>query len=299
MQKKFLLLVLTLSLTAMTGCGSEATTPAEISVNPSFVVGSLPVDADYDTTLTVANLGGEDLTVSGFTFLHGGLIEIDVETPVTIQGGSSLDIGIRIHVPSSGVFTDTITIETSDANLPSVIVSIVLTTASYERAQAGWAKFETADFEGALIEFNGAIALDAAYGDAFLGKGWSLLKGNQLALAITAFTSAVTNGSINDARAGRAIAYLDDQNQAQAITDVNAVVTITSNIASPYTFSHNNTITEKDLLWVKARAHFLLAQYASAQIVVNVLAPNNTLDPQSPTYTTDLAALIESLRAIV
>ncbi|MBX7151993.1 hypothetical protein K1X84_10160, partial [bacterium] len=282
------------------GCGEdEILGPPQIGIGGTITIGSLLIQTNYDTTLMVRNLGEDRLTIQSFSVNDAELIQINLETPKSIEAGDSLAVSIRIRANNSGRFTDTVTINTNDDANPTVEVPVVITTLSYEKVQSGWTKFSAADFAGAITDFNDAVGLDANYGEAYTGQGWTRLKQDQLAPAITSFTNALAHGGGNDAHAGKAFAELNSQNHANAVTDVDAVVTITGTTASSYTFSHDNTITQTDLLWVKARAHFLLGQYAQAQTVVNVLAPSNTLNPGSPTYQQDLAALIESLRGTV
>lgn len=168
-----------------------------------------------------------------------------------------------------------------------------------ELITSGWEKFEAKDYAAAQVDFLNALGEDSSLAEAYVGLGWSSLKTDQLAVASLAFSTALFYGAEADAYAGKAYADLNLDKQTDAIADVAAVVTITGNTATTYTFSHDDTITQTDLLWIKARAHFLLAQYDQAQIAVNVLSPGNNLNPSSPTYVTELAALIESLRVSV
>lgn len=294
------LLMPLLGLAMFNGCGEdEVLGPPQIGVGGTVTIGSLLIQTNYDTTIMVRNLGEDRLTIQSFSVIDTGLIKINLQTPKSIEAGDSFAVSIRIRANSSGRFTDTVTINTNDDENPTVDIPVVITTLSYEKVQSGWTKFSAADFAGAAADFNDAVGLDGNYGEAFTGQGWTRLKLDQLAPAITAFTNALAHGGGNDAHAGKAFAELNSQNHANAVTDVDAVVTITGTTSNSYTFSHDNTITQTDLLWVKARAHFLLGQYAQAQAAVNVLAPSNTLNSGSPTYQQELAALIESLRGTV
>ena len=103
----------------------------------------------------------------------------------------------------------------------------------------------------------------------------------------------------SDAHAGKAFTNLNLESYGHAIESVDAIVTISGGSASTYSFSHDSGVDQDDLLWIKARAHFLLGQYANAHAVVDVLDPINNLDTQSATYLQDLAGAIEDLRILV
>ena len=189
--------------------------------------------------------------------------------------------------------------------VPLWLVSIIFTlnlgcSGSTDEADAlissGWEKFESHDYTGAATDFADALAADSSRAEAFVGLGWTALKLDQLPVASLSFSIALSLESTDDAYAGKAFADLNLDNKADAVTDVAEVVTISGNTASNYTFIHDNSITQTDLLWIKARAHFLMAEYAEAQTVLNILAPSNGLNPESPTYLQDLAAAIEGLR---
>lgn len=161
---------------------------------------------------------------------------------------------------------------------------------------SGWEKFEAHDYTGAAEDFANAIGADSSRAEAYVGVGWTALKLDQLAIASLSFSVALSLEETDDAYAGKALADLNLDDKASAINDVDAVLTITGNSVNSYTFSHDTTVTQADLLWIKARAHFLLADYAGAQTAVNVLSPSNGLNPESPTYIEELAAAIEALR---
>lgn len=162
--------------------------------------------------------------------------------------------------------------------------------------ESGWEKFESHDYTGASEDFASAISADSSKAEAFVGLGWTALKLDQLPVASLSFSIAILLEPSDDAFAGKAFADLNLDDQAAAVTSVDAVITISDNSVNTYTFLHDLTITETDLLWIKARAHFLLAEYAQAQSALDILSPSNGLNPESSTYVEDLAAAIEGLR---
>lgn len=161
---------------------------------------------------------------------------------------------------------------------------------------SGWEKFEAHNYTGASEDFASAISADSSKAEAFVGLGWTALKLDELPVASLSFSIAILLEPTDDAFAGKAFADLNLDNQTAAVTSVDAVITISGNSVNTYIFSHDNTITQTDLLWIKARAHFLLAEYAQAQSALDILSPSNGLNPESATYVEDLAAAIEDLR---
>ncbi len=164
---------------------------------------------------------------------------------------------------------------------------------------SGWEKFEAHDYTGAAEDFANAIDADSSKAEAYVGLGWTALKMDQLIIADLAFAYAIELEPSDDAYAGKAFADFNLENHVAAAADVDEVVTIAENAANAYTFSHDPSITQTDLLWIKARAHFLMGQYAGAQTVLNVLSPSNGLNPESSSYIQDLADAIENLRLTV
>lgn len=284
---------------SMMSCGGDDT-PRNIVIDTNGIqVSDLLVNVPFDTVLSITNDGGTTLTIYDISVSNPANIAIDLETPFTVEGGQTVDVGIALLLTTSTRLTDTLVVTNSDNDNAEIAIPVVLTTRSYDRVQTGWQKFEADNFAAAAADFNEAVGLDANYAEAFAGHGWCLLRLDQLTTALGQFASSVGLGGGSTANSGKSIADLNLGNHADAVSAVDAVVTITSGTASPYTFVHDTSITERDLVWIKARAHYLLGQFAQAQIAVDVLAPGNGLDPSSPTYEADLATLIETLRPTI
>ena len=62
-----------------------------------------------------------------------------------------------------------------------------------------------------------------------------------------------------------------------------------------YVFEHDPTFDWKDLRLILAQSYYGLSQYDEAQAQVDILNPDNTLDPESDTYMEDLLAEIQRL----
>lgn len=283
---------------AFLSCGPETLPPKVVVSELGIEVHGLAVAADNTYELRFRNDGEDPLNLFTPSVLHPDLVQITIPT-TTLEQGDSVTVTVTLHPPTTGLFTDTITFVMDDPDNRFIFMPVLMTTLSYDLIETGWPKFEAANYAGAAADFAGAITADPNYAECYTGHGWASLKTDNVAGAVTDFASSISLGGGQDARAGKAFADLNSNNQASAITNVDAVVTISGGTASSYTFAHDATVTEKDLLWIKARAHFLLAQYSQAQTVVDILSPSNGLDSNSQTYVEDLAALIESLRSTI
>lgn len=122
----------------------------------------------------------------------------------------------------------------------------------------GWGLFEAGDFSGALADFDAALGLDAGYGAAYLGQGWSRLSlatsTTSMELAAASFDSALAHGqTVADCLSGRAAAYLGvggTQAYISAISDAHLALQ-----ESPdFTFSHRTSFDSTDLKLIVAFA---------------------------------------------
>jgi hypothetical protein len=121
----------------------------------------------------------------------------------------------------------------------------------------GWAAFEAGDFALALQKFDAAIAGDARYGPAYVGRGWVELTQATTAEAFRAaassFDAAVQYGQIGaDVFGGRAAARLalGGVDLAGAIQDAQIALA-----ASPgFVFEHRRSFDIRDLHLIAAFA---------------------------------------------
>ncbi|MBX7149988.1 hypothetical protein K1X84_00010 [bacterium] len=280
-------------------CG-EDDNPAVISfdtVSLSFT--SLPLNTNIDTSIVIANTGESNIIISSITFHSTDILTITTPFPIIIGGGTTKAITFRFNLNQTLSRKDTIVITSDAPNNPVFSIPVSLSTLSYEVTESGWIKYQAHNYAGAATDFAQAISLDPVYADALLGSGWTNLKTDNLNSALTNFNSAVTHGSTTDGNAGKAFAELNLNNFTNAISAVNAFITITSGTPTSYTFSRDNSINQLDMLWIRARAHYLNADFASAEAMVDILNPSNTLNSASPTYVADLADAIEQLRSVV
>jgi tetratricopeptide (TPR) repeat protein len=158
----------------------------------------------------------------------------------------------------------------------------------------GWARFEAGDFQGAMSKFEGAIAIDSNYGEAYNGLGWSCVKIDSLEAAVNAFGQAISKGvSTADPRAGKAVVYRD----LEPVDFQASIDWADSALArdSDYVFSHDTTMTWKDLRLILAQSYYGLHEYEEALEQVDILDPENTLNSGSDTFVEDLLAELQRL----
>lgn len=288
-----------LALVLFISCG-EDDNPAVISFDTvSLSLSSLPLNINIDTSIVLANTGDRNIIISSITFHSTDILTITTPFPIIIGGGTTKPIAFRFNLNKTLSRLDTIVITSDAPNNPVISIPVSLSTLSYEVTEAGWVKYQAHNYAGAATDFAQAVSLDPVYADALLGSGWTNLKTDNLNSALTNFNSAVANGSTTDGNAGKAFAELNLNNFVNAINAVNAFITITSGTPTTYTFSRDNTINQLDMLWIKARAHYLNGDFANAEAMVDILNPGNTLNSASPTYVADLADVIEQLRSVV
>ena len=157
-----------------------------------------------------------------------------------------------------------------------------------------WAKFEGGQFEAALSTFEEAAGGEGERAEAYNGMGWCYMKIDSLQAGLDAFDQALSEGlSSADPRAGKALIYRD-------ITPAdfqNAIDWAYEALRKDahYVFSHDTSLDWKDLRLVRAQSYFALARYLSAKFEIDILNPENHLNPGSATFVEDLLAEIQRL----
>jgi len=159
--------------------------------------------------------------------------------------------------------------------------------------ELGWAAFGAGQFDTAEELFTQAITEDATNNEAHNGKGWALLRLDNLTGAIVSFDAALTNGFAGaDPHVGKAI-LLRDLNPVDYGAAIAAANTALS-IDADYTFAHDSELDWKDVRLILAQSYFALGQYNDANAQV-VLLGGNEQNPASDTFVEDLLAEIQAL----
>jgi tetratricopeptide (TPR) repeat protein len=160
----------------------------------------------------------------------------------------------------------------------------------------GWGKFESGQFEEALHRFGQAIEKDPDYGEAYNGVGWCCVRLDSLRSGLDAFNQAMAKGVISgDPRAGLAVICrdLDPVDFQMAISWAESALATDSD----YVFSHDTLLNWRDLRLIIAQSCYGLGLYDDAHAQVDILDPDNALDPASSTYIEELLAEIQRLGA--
>ncbi len=149
----------------------------------------------------------------------------------------------------------------------------------------GWSSFSGGDFEDALADFTQAIGLDPNLGEAYVGQGWSRLKGTpsstNLTNAILSFQDAQSRGENGaEVRGGIAAAQLGlgaSANLNLAISEAQAARTADA----AFQFEHFTSFDIKDLWLIEVFARAAQGNLTSAVQLGNNVDPT-TLDSGNP-----------------
>lgn len=160
----------------------------------------------------------------------------------------------------------------------------------------GWDLFEQGNYAGAIGKFNGAVALDVMYAEAYEGLGWSYAKLDSLPRALANLELCIARGMTTaDPYAGKA-PVLRDMDPPQYANAITAAGTALSKSAT-YEFAHYEEFDYRDLHMIRAQCYYALNQFTQAKAEVDALG-GTALDPNSPTFEKDLAAEIERLGSL-
>jgi len=163
--------------------------------------------------------------------------------------------------------------------------------------QLGWAAFGAGQYDTAEQLFTQAATEDATNHEAHNGKGWALLRLDNLAGAIVSFDAALNNGFAGaDPHVGKAILLRDLRpvNYAAAITEANTALSIDSD----YAFVHDTELDWKDVRLILAQCYFATGQYDEANSQVGLLG-GTMQNPASDTFVEDLLAEIQALGELI
>ncbi|HUU44472.1 MAG TPA: hypothetical protein VM118_01960, partial [Acidobacteriota bacterium] len=146
---------------------------------------------------------------------------------------------------------------------------------------SAWEKFEAGQYDAAIAEFADVVGdvSDAAHlAEGYCGLGWSYAFDDQLDAAATSFASALNTGaeSVDAAAGASAVALARGEH-----TDATSLAQAALAIDPDWSFNHYPGIDWKDLRLILAQAYFGLgaASYDDAQAEVDILDPDNGLDP--------------------
>lgn len=163
--------------------------------------------------------------------------------------------------------------------------------------EQGWIAFQSGQFDTAASLFAQAITEDASSHEAHNGKGWALLRLDNLTTAIVSFDAALTNGFDGaDPHVGKAILLRDLRpvDYAAAIAEANTALSIDAD----YEFAYEPELNWKDVRLILAQSYFATGEYIEANNQVGLLG-GNVQDPASDTFVEDLLAEIQALGELI
>ena len=150
-----------------------------------------------------------------------------------------------------------------------------------------WQVYENGNYSEAIGYFEDILEQNPNYADGYNGLGWCYGSNviDSLETARQNFDSAnALNSNFADATAGRGFVLLALKQYSLAVNDFSRIIQNNPN----YVFSHDSSVTISDIRLGLAEAHFFRQNYQLAQEQVDLLAPENSLDPNnSSTWVVD------------
>lgn len=295
------ILIPALALALFVSCGKKSTEPEPEPV-PKIISGPEAVSiSDKSATIAWTTDQKTDSKVKyGRTSAsHDGEASSDglvTEHSITLSGLEVYSSYYYIVVSSNANGTDT--------SAENTFTTQVNTQFLLDRA---WPNFEQKQYLEALIDFKAALSISVNLSEAYLGSGWSYAFLDSLDEAQQQFDGAIFfDKQLLDAYVGRGMVLLSKNKYFLSIADLTYVL----EKDSIYVFDRNTNIDYKDIHIALAEAYFYQAKYSKAQEQVDILWPENGLDPQkSSTWNIDstayatfqeaLLSAIEKLKAIV
>ncbi|MCK9995754.1 MAG: hypothetical protein KAH56_05695 [Candidatus Krumholzibacteria bacterium] len=159
-----------------------------------------------------------------------------------------------------------------------------------EYTDRGWERFEVANFNGALSDFNAAIFLDNTYGEAHKGQGWTRLSQatsrNSMRGAVDSFVNGIINGENGaDVLSGRAAANLGAGGTSleAAIVDARAALVVDAE----FVFTHRPSFNAVDLHLIDAFAKAGQADYSAALSTADLVLDSGIEEGNPDTWVVD------------
>jgi hypothetical protein len=166
-----------------------------------------------------------------------------------------------------------------------------------ELTAEGWSRFEAGEMDTAAARFDEALALDDAFADALVGRGWTRLRTARYAQALPAFDAVLGSGretdtpEKRDALGGRVLAWDGAGSPDAVIPDGLALLEGDSD----YVFRHDGAYSASDVRWLVARAALETGRYSQVVAQLDVLSPGHGLNPNAAGFPEQALALLESL----
>jgi hypothetical protein len=141
---------------------------------------------------------------------------------------------------------------------------------------AGWSSYAGEDYASARASFEQALGIDIGLTEARLGLAWCKAHEGEYSAAFSDFDVVrEAEQYVADAFAGSAATALGASQDPLAIAHAESTLA-----RSPaYEFGRRPSYNWRDLRLILAQGNYSLAQYGDAQAQVDILDPDNGLDP--------------------
>jgi hypothetical protein len=160
----------------------------------------------------------------------------------------------------------------------------------------GWDRYKVKDYYGAIVKFGEALATDSSRIEGYVGAAWCLMKLDSLIYAdVVFYLGSVTQNSGADIFAGWAFTL----NALKQYETSNDKVNDALNYDSTWLFRYDTTLSKNDLIVLKAYNYYMLGDFNSSLLMVQILNPNFVTDVTKPEGIAALAIEIERLRLIM
>ncbi|MBD3182078.1 hypothetical protein GF312_07290 [Candidatus Poribacteria bacterium] len=157
----------------------------------------------------------------------------------------------------------------------------------------GWLSFQDQAYEDAVMFFHEAKEIDPLNSTSHIGLGWGYAMTGQMEKSISSFQSAIERDSGSTASySGKAFVYLAQRNYKKAISNGYQAVLLGG---ENYSFQHLPQVNYRNLRLLMAESYYALGQYDKAQNQIDIIDPENDLDPNKSDYVEKMILKIENL----
>ena len=170
---------------------------------------------------------------------------------------------------------------------------------SDDYAEYAWTVLASGNWDAAKTQFQNALEADPTYADGYNGLGWLFIDLEEPDSAVYWFTQGLAiapSGSTtyNEMLAGRAFAYHNLNEYAQAILDGQELYALDQN----WIFSRDTSLNIADVQLLLAVCYFAESDFVHALQWIRTLHPNFQADPNTALGQARMASEIEKLQQI-
>jgi len=202
----------------------------------------------------------------------------------------------RVSLPSFAVSIAVMILLSSCISGPDDVIVLPPADVYHTKVAEAWIEFESGRYREAIIVFREASEIDTLSPDAYLGLGWcyAMLDEMEDSLSNLEFANVKEPGS-PDVYAAKAFVYLAQSEYEAAIAAADKAISLGG---EEYVFSQIPEVQTRNLRLLIAECYYAMGQYEDAQVQIDILKPDNNLDPNSRNYKQDLLLEIENLKPV-